>query len=159
MALEIERKYLVNINDVDLNKIIQSETGVYIAQGYLNTDLTKTVRVRVKGSKGYLTIKGIQVGVSKPEYEYEIPLADANEMLAMCDVKVLKTRYIENAENGLVWEIDVFKGLNDGLIVAEIELPSEDTPIILPAWIKSEVSSDLAYANSNLGIKPYSTWF
>ena len=154
MALEIERKYLV-----DLEKITTLENGIRIKQGYLSTNKDAVVRVRVKNDKAYLTIKGSNSGIVRLEFEYEIPLNEANEMLEkLCQKPVIdKTRYIINHENH-TWEVDVFYGDNDGLVVAEVELSSEDEAINLPLWVKEEVSHDDRYYNSNLMRHPYKDW-
>ena len=154
MALEIERKYLI-----DLEKISPLENGIRIKQGYLSTNKDSVVRVRVKNDKAYLTIKGSNSGIARLEFEYEIPLNEANEMLEkLCQKPIIdKTRYIINHENH-TWEVDVFYGDNDGLVVTEVELSSEDEAINLPIWIKEEVSHDDRYYNSNLMKHPYKDW-
>lgn len=158
MANEIERKFLVDNESEVFKELLSTLTGLTISQGYLNTDPLRTVRVRQKGDEGFMTVKGKQVGISKPEWEYPIPLEDIVEMLEICDVKVEKIRFVTPAGNGLVWEIDVFKGLNTGLIIAEIELPSEDTRFEVLDWLGKDVSEDLRFANSNLAIHPYEKW-
>jgi adenylate cyclase len=154
MALEIERKYLI-----DLEKIGILENGIRIKQGYLSTDKNAVVRVRIKNDKSYLTIKGSNSGIARLEFEYEIPFDEANEMIEkLCQKPVIdKTRYIINHENH-TWEVDVFYGDNDGLVVAEVELSSEDEAINLPLWIKEEVSHDDRYYNSNLMKHPFKDW-
>ncbi len=154
MALEIERKYLI-----DLKKIGTLENGIRIKQGYLSTDKNAVVRVRVKNDKAYLTIKGSNSGIARLEFEYEIPLNEANEMLEkLCQKPVIdKTRYIINHENH-TWEVDIFYGDNEGLVVAEVELLSEDEHINLPIWVKEEVSHDDRYFNSNLMKLPFKDW-
>jgi adenylate cyclase len=154
MALEIERKYLI-----DLEKISPLENGIRIKQGYLSTDKNTVVRVRTKNDKAYLTIKGSNSGIARLEFEYEIPLDEANEMIEkLCQKPVIdKTRYIINHEN-YTWEVDIFYGDNEGLIVAEVEFSSEDEKINLPLWIKEEVSHDERYYNSNLMKHPYKDW-
>ena len=154
MALEIERKYLI-----DLEKISPLENGIRIKQGYLSTDKNAVVRVRAKNDKAYLTIKGSNSGIARLEFEYEIPLDEANEMLEkLCQKPVIdKTRYLINHENH-TWEVDVFYGDNEGLVVAEVELSSEDEHINLPIWIKEEVSHDDRYFNSNLMKLPFKDW-
>ena len=154
MALEIERKYLV-----DLEKLGTLENGTRIKQGYLSTNKDAVVRVRVKNDKAYLTIKGSNIGVTRLEFEYEIPLIEANEMLdKLCQKPVIdKTRYIINHENH-TWEVDIFYGDNEGLVVAEVELSSEDEHINLPSWVKEEVSHDDRYFNSNLMKFPFKDW-
>ena len=154
MALEIGRKYLI-----DLENIGTLENGIRIKQGYLSTNKDAVVRVRVKNDKAYLTIKGSNSGIARLEYEYEIPLIEANEMLEkLCQKPVIdKTRYIINHENH-TWEVDVFYGDNEGLVVAEVELSSEDEHINLPIWVKEEVSHDDRYFNSNLMKLPFKDW-
>jgi adenylate cyclase len=154
MALEIERKYLI-----DLEKIGTLGNGIRIKQGYLSTDKNAVVRVRVKNDKAYLTIKGSNSGIARLEFEYEIPFEEANEMLEkLCQKPVIdKTRYIINHENH-TWEVDIFYGDNEGLVVAEVELSSEDEHINLPIWVKEEVSHDDRYFNSNLMKLPFKDW-
>ena len=154
MALEIERKYLI-----DLEKIGTLENGIRIKQGYLSTNKDAVVRVRVKNDKAYLTIKGSNSRITRLEFEYEIPLNEANEMLEkLCQKPVIdKTRYLINYENH-TWEVDVFYGDNEGLVVAEVELSSEDEHINLPIWVKEEVSHDDRYFNSNLMKFPFKDW-
>jgi adenylate cyclase len=154
MALEIERKYLV-----DLEKLGTLENGIRIKQAYLSTNKEAVVRVRVKNDKAYLTIKGSNIGVTRLEFEYEIPLTEANEMLdKLCQKPVIdKTRYLIDYENH-TWELDIFYGDNEGLVVVEVELSSEDETIILPSWVKEEVSCDARYYNSNLMKNPYKNW-
>lgn len=154
MAKEIERKFLVK-NDTWRGQ----DKGKRYRQGYLNTAKERTVRARTAGDKGYLTIKGITVGASRSEYEYEIPVADANEMLdRLCERPLIeKTRY-RVPHDGLVWEIDEFEGENSGLIVAEVELKDEHQSLTLPDWVDEEVTGDPRYFNANLVAKPFSKW-
>ena len=154
MALEIERKYLI-----DLEKIGTLENGVRIKQGYLSTNKDAVVRVRVKNDKAYLTIKGSNSGIARLEFEYEIPLNEANEMLEkLCQKPVIdKTRYLIKHDIH-TWEVDIFYGDNEGLVVAEVELSSEDEHINLPIWVKEEVSHDDRYFNSNLMKHPFKDW-
>ncbi|PKL50628.1 MAG: adenylate cyclase [Candidatus Riflebacteria bacterium HGW-Riflebacteria-2] len=154
MGKEIERKYLVKDNEwKNLAK------GTSYRQGYLSTVKERTVRVRTIDEKGFLTIKGITVGASRAEYEYEIPAADANAMLNnLCEKPLIEKNRYKIAHAGLTWEVDEFFGDNDGLVVAEVELTSEDQKIDLPAWIGSEVTSDTRYFNSNLTKNPYKNW-
>ena len=154
MALEIERKFLI-----DIEKLGTLENGYDIKQGYIQTKDKTTVRVRVKGNEAFLTIKGKNVGATRLEYEYFIPVIDANEMLQMLCAKPIidKTRYlIEHKKH--TWEIDIFHKENDGLVVAEVELESEDEMVELPDWIVNEVTDDARYYNSNLLEFPYSQW-
>lgn len=155
MATEIEHKYLV-IKDIWENVI--PDKSVEIKQAYLLTDPEKTIRVRTKGNVGFITVKGKSNGASRLEFEYEIPIDDANELInKFCSNLIEKTRHILIHDNK-TWEVDEFKGLNAGLIVAEIELNSEDENYSIPDWIDKNVTDDLRYANSNLSIKPFSTW-
>lgn len=152
MAVEIERKFLVK------EGWQPNSAGVRIAQGYLSAVPERTVRVRIKGEKGYLTVKGKNQGISRAEFEYEIPVSDAEAMLALCEQPpVEKTRYLE-AYEGHTWEIDIFTGANEGLRVAEIELPSEDADFVKPDWAGEEVSGDARYYNSSLSRHPYQQW-
>jgi adenylate cyclase len=152
MAREIERKFLVKASWQP-----QGE-GVKIAQGYLSTVPERTVRVRIKGEKGYLAIKGKNQGISRAEFEYEIPIGDAEELLKLAEQPILsKKRYLEQHGNSL-WEIDVFAGENEGLVVAEVELPDERAEFSHPAWLGKEVSGDVRYYNANLIKSPFSLW-
>ena len=129
-----------------------------IKQAYMHSDPEKTIRVRTKGSKGYITIKGKTTGASRTEYEYEIPHADAVTLIEQfCAQCIEKIRY-EVTVNGKRWEVDVFSGRNEGLIVAEIELTHEDEQYTQPVWVTENVTSDIRYANSNLAKKPFSEW-
>lgn len=158
MADEIERKFLINDESSVFKELIGQLTGTTISQGYLNTDPSKTVRVRQKGEEGFLTIKGKQVGIRKPEYEYAVPLEDVLQMMLMCDVKLEKIRFTTPATSSLIWEIDIFKGMNTGLFIAEIEVQNEDAKFDIPEWLGKEVSEDLRFANSNLARHPYQNW-
>ena len=154
MAKEIERKFLVKNMDWKTNS-----QGIYYHQGYLNDEPERTVRVRIAGNKAFLTIKGISKGFSRDEFEYEIPLTDASEILNKLCFKpnIEKYRYRINYNNHQ-WEIDEFAGDNKGLIVAEIELQTEDEKFELPDWIGQEVTGDPRYYNSNLIKNPYLSW-
>lgn len=152
MATEIERKFLVTGN------AWRQDDAISYCQGYLNRDKGRTVRVRVAGDHGYLTIKGETSGTSRAEYEYEIPLADAEELLKMCDGPLVqKIRHLV-VHNGFIWEVDEFLGDNAGLVVAEIELESEDQPFDRPEWVGDEVTDDSRYYNSNLAVTPFCRW-
>ena len=155
MGKEIERKYLV---DHEKWQCITKSIGKLYRQGYLLTDPGKTIRVRVTPTNGYLTIKGLTVGATRPEYEYEIPLSDAVELLDNFSVAELsKIRYIINYNNK-IWEVDEFLKDNEGLIVAEIELQSENEEFDIPGWISNEVTGQEKYYNSNLTLTPYKNW-
>jgi adenylate cyclase len=148
VMLEIERKFLVNDT---INGYLKSVEPKPIRQGYIMDDPSgKTVRVRTKGTKGFLTIKGKTTGISRSEFEYEIPFSDATALLNdFCDRTLEKDRYAVVHE-GKTWDVDVFHGKLEGLIVAEIELGSEDEAFALPAWAEKEVSDDPRYYNVNL---------
>ena len=155
MGKEIERKYLVDKEKWDL---ISKPTGQIYRQGYLLTDPVKTIRVRSTEETGFLTIKGISIGATRQEYEYEIPLTDSKELLDNFSVSELsKIRYKISFSNKL-WEVDEFLDDNFGLIIAEIELTSEDETFDIPEWIKKEVTGEEKYYNSNLTILPYKKW-
>ncbi|HEY9666536.1 MAG TPA: CYTH domain-containing protein [Coleofasciculaceae cyanobacterium] len=154
MATEIERKFLVKGDDWR-----SLGTGTVYRQGYLSTKKGCTVRVRLVGEQGYLTIKGLTQGFSRAEFEYPIPAQDVREMLDnLCDRPLIeKTRY-KIKWGDLIWEVDEFAGENEGLIIAEIELPGENYSFELPDWIGQEVSDDPRYFNANLVQHPYSQW-
>jgi adenylate cyclase len=155
MGIEIERKFLVNKNAWD--KVLK-ENGEMYRQGYILDDPEKTVRVRATPLKGFLTIKGITVGASRPEYEYEIPLTEAIDLLdQFCKNKISKTRY-KIQHNDQLWEVDEFGGDNEGLIVAEVELKDENEHFELPRWVAEEVTNDHRYYNSNLSKVPFKNW-
>ena len=152
MAKEIERKFLVKEGSWRQAK------GTQYRQGYLNSTKERIVRVRTISDKGYLTIKGITVGASRMEFEYEIPLQDANELLKICEKPLIEKIRYTMEDGGMVWEIDKFAGDNQGLIVAEVELDREDQQFPKPDWIGDEVTGDPRYFNSNLIKKPYTKW-
>jgi adenylate cyclase len=152
MATEIERKFLVQGTQW------RRPDPVRIAQGYLNQDKERTVRVRLAGDEAFLTIKGLSRGASRAEFEYLIPAADAVQMLALCEGPVIeKLRHIV-VHQGMTWEVDEFLGDNAGLVVAEIELESEEQAFELPNWVGQEVTDDPRYYNSSLSIRPYKIW-
>jgi adenylate cyclase len=153
VGVEIERKFLLAGEGWRA-----LGTPLLLRQGYLSSDKQRVVRVRVEGEQAYMTIKGKSVGATRGEWEYPIPLADANELLALCEQPLVEKyrRRIEFAGN--VWEVDEFLGANQGLVVAEIELQAEDQPFDKPDWIGAEVTHDPRYYNSNLARHPYSGW-
>jgi len=152
VPVEIERKFLVTGSGWRNSQVTR------ICQGYLNREKERTVRVRITGEKAFLTIKGISSGATRAEYEYEIPLSHAEELLKICDGPVLeKNRYVVHRD-GLTWEVDEFLGDNEGLVVAEVELKSEDQPLTFPEWVGQEVTTDPKYFNSNLCVHPYRKW-
>ena len=143
---EIERKYLVT----DDSYKAMADSHFPIAQGYLCRTPERTVRIRIKGERGFITVKGITTGFRREEYEYEIPVDDARDMLRICEGDVVeKIRWIVPFE-GFTWEVDEFAGEIAGLTVAELELPSEDSSFPLPSFIGAEVSGDPRYYNSNI---------
>jgi adenylate cyclase len=153
MAQEIERKFLV------IGDAWHSEDGTLIRQGYMHNDVNGTVRVRTKGERAYLTIKGGLIGITRTEFEYKIPLADANQMLdQLCQGPLIEKIRHEVHIEGFIWEIDEFLGENTGLVVAEIELKNEDQEFPKPDWLGQEVSQDARYLNANLVRKPFSQW-
>lgn len=153
MGQEIERKFLVKGDSW------RSGTGRKIRQGYLRNEIDGVVRVRTKGEKGYLTIKGATTGFMRLEFEYEIPLEEADQILDELCVKPLieKIRYDVHFE-GFKWEIDEFEGENSGLLVAEIELEEENQEFSRPDWLGTEVTGDFRYQNANLVNYPYREW-
>jgi CYTH domain-containing protein len=155
MTVETEHKYLVN---KELWKPEIPELSLKVKQAYIYSDAEKTIRVRQMGSMGYITIKGKTTGASRPEFEYEIPLSDALEMIEQfCSNAIEKTRhYISYL--GYTWEVDEFEGLNKGLIIAEIELSNENESYELPQWVGENVTADHCYANSNLSVHPFTKW-
>jgi len=155
MGVEIERKFLVNKEK--WSQVIKEKRSHY-RQGYMVSDPGKTIRVRLADDAAYLTIKGPTVGVSRPEFEYSIPVEDARQLLNnFCFSEISKIRYFIPHE-GKLWEVDEFLGENEGLMVAEIELTSEDELFSLPEWIDREVTNEKKYSNSNLAINPYRSW-
>lgn len=156
MAFEIERKYLVKR---DLWHA--PEGGVRYRQGYVPTRGGETVRVRIAGETAYLTLKDHAIGAVRHEFEYPIPVADAEIILGtMCGKpQIEKIRYrVPAAEAGLVWEVDVFLGDNAPLVTAEIELPNEDASFTKPEWVGEDVTDDHRYKNNNLAEHPYGNW-
>ncbi|WET02690.1 CYTH domain-containing protein [Flavobacterium sp. YJ01] len=154
--VEIERKFLVKSDDFKTQAFAQNK----IAQGYLSSVPERTVRVRIKGHKGFITIKGIgqNSGMSRFEWENEIPLDEAQELLKLCEKgKIEKTRYEIKA--GIhVYEVDEFYGENEGLVMAEIELNSEDEVFEKPEWLGEEVTNDQRYYNAYLSKNPFKDW-
>ncbi len=154
MGIEIERKYLLASDGWR-----GLAEGIDYRQGYLSTVKERTVRVRTIGDRGFLTIKGISTGASRAEYEYEIPADDTHEMLdELCERPLIEKRRYRIPYGDLIWEVDEFFGENHGLIVAEVELASEDQLIDLPEWIGQEVTGDPRYFNSSLVADPFTTW-
>ena len=157
MALEIERKFLVA---GEYKSLAVSHSR--ITQGYISSASGRTVRVRIRGDKGYLTIKGPSAlgGLSRFEWEKEIPVSEAESLMGICEPGVIdKTRWLVPAGDGIhTWEVDEFHGDNEGLVVAEIELHSEDDVFEKPEWLGEEVTGDRRYYNSMLTKRPFRTW-
>ena len=162
MGKEIERKFLVKS---DVYKTLAQ--GTYYRQGYVPTLNGMTVRLRIAGEKGYITMKDHAVGFTRHEFEYEIPKKDAKQMLElMCDKpQIEKYRFVipascnsASTSSQLFWEVDEFLGENAGLVVAEIEVPSEDTEFEIPDWVGEEVTGEKRYYNSHLCKNPYKNW-
>jgi adenylate cyclase len=154
MGKEIERKFLVKNHDFK-----KFGRGTFIQQGFLSSTKERVVRIRIAGHQAFLTIKGISKGASRTEFEYEIPGEDAEFIMNnLCEKPIIeKFRYRIKAAN-VVWEVDEFKGLNEGLIIAEIELQSEDQAFDIPEWIGMEVTDDPKYYNSSLVKYPFTSW-
>jgi adenylate cyclase len=156
MGVEIERRFLV-----DQTKLPLSLNSHRIIQGYLNSAKERTVRVRIQDNReAYITIKGPSKNISRPEYEYSIPVNDALQMMELCESYIDKTRYKlpYGIDSEYMWEVDIFHGLNKGLIIAEIELDREDVELDFPSWLTKEISDDHRYSNSNLSVHPWSMW-
>jgi adenylate cyclase len=155
MPKEIERKFLINHAKWEQ---VEKPIGDFYRQGYLLTDPSKTIRIRLTDTNAFLTIKGLSVGATRPEFEYEIPMQDAKELLDSFAVSELsKVRY-KIKFKGKIWEVDEFLGDNLGLIIVEIELKSENEAFDLPDWIDKEVTGEQKYYNSNLTIVPFKDW-
>ena len=154
--LEIERKFLVKSDAYKNNA--SSETR--IVQGFLNTDPERTVRVRIKGDKGYLTVKGKgnDSGITRFEWETEIPIAEATNLIDLCEPGILEKNRFEVPFENHVFEVDEFLGENKGLIIAEVELQHEDEHFTKPDWLGEEVTGDVKYYNSQLSITPFNQW-
>ena len=144
---EIEHKYLVHH---EIWKDVDKGDPELIVQGYLHSTEECTVRVRITGSKGYLTIKGETIGITRPEFEYEIPISEANEIIDLFVKKVIRKKRYKITHEGLIWEVDVFEGKLEGLIVAELEVESENTIFNTPHWVSRNVSNNPAYYNAIL---------
>jgi adenylate cyclase len=154
MPQEIERKFLVKDSSYR-----QMGDSLHIHQGFLSTDKERVVRIRIHGKKAMITIKGSSEGLTRPEFEYMIPVEDSQFLLENLCIKptIEKYRYNVNFE-GFTWEIDEFLGENEGLVIAEIELKSDDQDFPKPAWIGEEVSGDARYYNASLVTNPYKRW-
>lgn len=155
MGIEIERKFFVHKEQWQL---IEKPMGQDIVQGYICVANDRSVRVRLSGPEAFLTIKGETSGMSRMEFEYPVPPADARQLLdLLCGRLISKVRYnIPHA--GHVWEVDVFSGVNEGLIIAEVELQQESEQVALPDWIGKEVTGDARYYNATLAVHPFTEW-
>jgi CYTH domain-containing protein len=153
MGQEIERKFLVR------GESWRTGAGIKIRQGYLRNEIEGTVRIRTKGERAFLTIKGHTTGITRPEFEYEIPVDDADQILDELCLKPLIEKIRHEVDvGGFKWEVDQFLGENSGLVVAEIELEDENQEFTRPDWLGREVSDDFRYHNANLVKNPYSKW-
>ena len=153
MGKEIERKFLVQSDEW---RALAEPTRY--RQGYLSSVKERVVRVRTIGDQGFLTIKGITEGLTRLEFEYDVPLDDAISLLGLCEEPIIEKNRCKITLGGLVWEVDEFFGDNAGLIVAEVELEDESQTLEKPSWIGEEVSGDPRYFNSNLIKSPYTKW-
>jgi len=156
MATEIERKYLIQLEAWQQAK--KQVKYTHISQGYLSLEAARTVRIRMTKEMAFLTIKGITKGISRVEFEYQIPFNEGLELLKICQGSIIKKKRYTLSYDNLIWEIDEFEGDNLGLVVAEVELESEDQIFALPTWIKEEVSDDNRYYNANLVQYPFKDW-
>jgi len=152
MPLEIERKFLVNGDEW------RQGDRVYLCQGYLSRQPQRTVRIRIAGDNAWLTIKGISTGATRAEFEYNIPVADARQLLELCEKSLVEKYRRTFTCDGNIWEVDEFLGDNAGLVVAELELESENQVFKRPDWLGKEVTDDARYFNANLSQNPYSMW-
>ncbi|WP_423127693.1 CYTH domain-containing protein [Gaoshiqia sp. Z1-71] len=153
MPVEIERKFLVHKEQLPV--FVRS---IPMLQAYLCIDPQRTIRVRIADNQAFLTIKGRMKGISRPEFEYPVPLDEAKELLALAVGYPVEKVRNEVYEHGKKWEVDVFEGLNSGLILAEIELESPDEEIVFPEWVAEEVSADMRFYNSQLSLNPFTRW-
>ena len=154
--IEIERKFLVQSEEFKAISFAKNE----ISQGYLNSNSERTVRVRIKGNQGYLTIKGKgnETGMSRLEWEVEIPVDEAKMLLNLCEIGVISKMRYEVKFGNHVYEVDEFFGENEGLVLAEIELKSEDEAFEKPDWLGEEVTNNEKYYNSYLSKNPFKNW-
>lgn len=156
MAKEIERKFLVN-GDFKKHAVKSHK----IKQGFLSTVPERTVRIRIRDHQGFITVKGMgnASGTTRFEWEKEIPINEAENLLLLCEPTIVeKIRHIVLANNNLYFEVDVFLGENSGLIIAEIELPQENTEFMKPSWLGKEVTGQIKYYNASLAKKPFAKW-
>ncbi|MDO4771133.1 CYTH domain-containing protein [Porphyromonas sp.] len=156
MGVEIERKYLIKPSAT----LPPPERILTIKQGYIRKNAGVSVRIRISNDKGYITIKGSKGSgrLSRLEYEYEIPLQDAEELLSMCSDGVISKNRYHIRHEGMLWEVDYFEGDNAGLVLAEVELPTESATVAIPDWIDEEITGREEYYNSYLSQHPFKTW-
>jgi len=155
MPREIEHKFLVRSDRWHPGGV----TPIRIVQGYLSTDPDRVVRIRLADDDGYVTIKGRNAGLARPEFEYRIPAGDARELLDhLCLKPLIEKRRYRVPHHGMTWDVDVFEGANAGLVVAEIELAAVDQPFERPPWVGDDVSGDARYQNASLVSRPYRSW-
>lgn len=153
---EIERKFLVDLTRLDISSLKPPKR---ITQGYLASADGKSIRVRIADARACLTVKFDSGPISRDEFEYSIPVEDAQAMLRTgCVGTPIRKRRFQARHGGELWEIDFFDGLNAGLVLAEIELGTEEAPVELPPWVLEEVTADRSYRNSSLALRPYSSW-
>ena len=155
MATEIERKFLVKGPYKDL-----ACKHLYIKQGYISSQPGRSVRIRIKGDKGYLTIKGKtnESGTSRFEWEKEIPISEAEQLLLLCEKGIINKTRFEVKIGNHIYEVDEFYDENEGLVIAEIELSTEDESFVKPDWLGNEVTTDKRYYNSYLSANPFKSW-
>ena len=156
MAIEIERKFWIKNKDWKI--AANPPEGTVIKQGYLSTDKERTVRVRIYGTTGFLTIKGKSVGMTRAEFEYEVPVEDAIELLQLCHQPIIEKVRYKIPQDNVIWEVDEFEGINEGLILAEVELESEEQKVNIPTWTGEEVTGDIRFYNSSLVNNPFTEW-
>jgi adenylate cyclase len=154
--IEIERKFLTISNEFKADAISKTR----IVQGFLNTNPNRTVRIRIKGEKGFITVKGKSnlAGISRFEWEKEISIQEAEVLLELCEKGILEKTRFEIPSGNHIFEVDEFQGLNSGLTVAEVELSSEEEAFQKPGWLGQEVTGQIKYYNSQLSQTPYNTW-
>ena len=150
---EIERKFLVIGNEYKTGAKKQ-----FIKQGFLSTDPERVVRVRIASKRSWLTLKSKNIGSIRKEFEYQIPIEEANEIIALCIQPIIEKIRYKIQHDRHIWEVDEFMGANEGLVIAEVELSSEDEILSLPKWVGTEVTDDPKYYNNNLITNPYSNW-
>lgn len=153
MGTEIERKFLT-VRDSWRHEAC----GTRYSQGYISRSNGHTVRIRIAGEEGFLTIKGPVIGISRAEFEYAIPTADARQLMAFCEGSFIEKTRFKIFDSGHLWEVDEFHGANAGLVLAEVELSHPDEKVLMPQWIGKEVTGDPRYYNSNLTLHPYQEW-